>query len=204
VKLAGLSLSFGLAIGISVAAAATIWPRSLFEWLVNCINIWSIAFPTFSVGVAGILIFVIWLGWTSHMGNILLPSLILGIDVAGQIVKPLHEDLKESMESNFIRTARAKGLSPMRIVLYHALPNSMTVALALGGIILAGLVNGSITMEVLFGLPGMSSLALSSIQGRDYTVVQAVILYLALTVVVANFITDIFQRLLDPRLRRHS
>ena len=201
-KLASFSLAIGLAIGIGVATAAAVRPGSIFEWLVNGINIWSIAFPTFSVGVAAILVFVIWLGWTNHMGNIWLPSLILGIDVAGQIVKPLHEDLKECMESSFIRTARAKGLTPLRIVFFHALPNSLTVALALGGIILAGLVNGSITMEVLFGLPGMSSLALSSIQGRDYTVVQAVILYLALSVVVANFITDILQRILDPRLKR--
>jgi peptide/nickel transport system permease protein len=201
-RLAFYSLSLGLMLGVGVAVGATLFPQSFLVWLVNLINIWSIALPTFCLGVVGILIFSIGLGWMPTIGNMLLPTIIIGIDVAGQIVKPLHEDLKESATSNFVRTARAKGLHPVRIVLFHILPNSLTVVLALAGIILAGLVNGSITMEVLFGLPGMGTLALSAIKGRDYPVVQTVVLYLALSVVFANFITDTLQRLVDPRLRK--
>jgi peptide/nickel transport system permease protein len=200
--LAALALAVGLALGIGLAAAAALWPRSPLPALVEALNLWSIALPTFCIGLAGILVFSIWLGWLPVMGNWVLPVLILGADNAGQIVKPLHEDLKEGATAAHIRTARAKGLSPARIVLRHLLPNALTTAVALGGLILAGLIAGALTMEVLFALPGLGTLAYQAISGRDYPVVQAVVLVFALGVVLVNAATDALQRLLDPRLRR--
>ena len=138
--LAVLALGAGLAIGIGIAAAAVLWPRSPFPMLVEALNLWSIALPTFCIGLAGILVFSIWLGWMPVMGNWVLPVLILGLDNAGQIVKPLHQDLKEAVTAAHIRTARAKGLSPVRIVLRHLLPSAMTTVVALGGLILAGMI----------------------------------------------------------------
>jgi len=102
----------------------------------------------------------------------------------------------------FVRTARAKGLSRWRIVLRHILPNALTVVVALFGILLAGALTGAITTEVVFGLPGLGTLTLQAIQGRDYPVVQAVVIWLGLTVVVANLISDLVQRALDPRIGR--
>lgn len=201
-SLAAQSLAIGLALGVALAALSAIWPRSPFAWLVEAVNVWSIAIPTFCVGLAAILVFSIWLGWMPVLGNTLVPAIVIGIDVAGQIVKPLHEELKETAAAPFVRAARARGESRARIVFARLLPNAAPVAIALSGLILAGLIGGTLTMEVLFGLPGLGTLALQAIQGRDYPVVQAVILLFAVSIVAVNAATDLCQRLIDPRLRR--
>ena len=200
--LAALALAAGLALGIVMAAAAALWPGSALPSLVEILNLWSIALPTFCVGLAAILVFSVWLGWLPVIGQWLSPVLILAVDIAGQVAKPLHEDLKEAATASHIRTARAKGLSPARIVLRHLLPNALTTVVALGGLILAGLIGGALTMEVLFGLPGLGTLAYQAISGRDYPVIQAVVLLFAVGVVMVNWATDAIQRSLDPRLRR--
>ena len=200
--LAALALAAGLALGIVMAAAAALWPGSAVPSLVEILNLWSIALPTFCVGLAAILVFSVWLGWLPVIGQWLSPVLILAVDIAGQVAKPLHEDLKEAATASHIRTARAKGLSPARIVLRHLLPNALTTVVALGGLILAGLIGGALTMEVLFGLPGLGTLAYQAISGRDYPVIQAVVLVFAVGVVMVNWATDAIQRSLDPRLRR--
>ena len=199
--LAALALAAGLALGIVMAAAAALWPGSALPSLVEILNLWSIALPTFCVGLAAILVFSVWLGWLPVIGQWLSPVLILAVDIAGQVAKPLHEDLKEAATASHIRTARAKGLSPARIVLRHLLPNALTTVVALGGLILAGLIGGALTMEVLFGLPGLGTLAYQAISGRDYPVIQAVVLVFAVGVVMVNWATDAIQRSLDPRLR---
>jgi peptide/nickel transport system permease protein len=200
--LAALALAAGLVLGIVMAAAAALWPGSALPPLVEILNLWSIALPTFCVGLAAILVFSVWLGWLPVIGQWLSPVLILAVDIAGQVAKPLHEDLKEAATASHIRTARAKGLSPARIVLRHLLPNALTTVVALGGLILAGLIGGALTMEVLFGLPGLGTLAYQAISGRDYPVIQAVVLVFAVGVVMVNWATDAIQRSLDPRLRR--
>jgi peptide/nickel transport system permease protein len=200
--LAALALAAGLVLGIVMAAAAALWPGSAVPSLVEILNLWSIALPTFCVGLAAILVFSVWLGWLPVIGQWLSPVLILAVDIAGQVAKPLHEDLKEAATASHIRTARAKGLSPARIVLRHLLPNALTTVVALGGLILAGLIGGALTMEVLFGLPGLGTLAYQAISGRDYPVIQAVVLVFAVGVVMVNWAADAIQRSLDPRLRR--
>lgn len=199
-QLATASLAVGLLLGIGVAVLAALFPRSLFPWLVDALNIWSIALPTFSVGIAAVIVFALWLGWMPAIGTIFAPALILGIDTAGTLVKMLHEDIKELESALWIRTARAKGLGRARIVLRHILPNAASVLLAMTGIVLATLVGGAITMEVVFGLPGIGTLTLQAMKGRDYPLIQAIIVLLALGVVLANFVTDLLQRLIDPRL----
>ncbi len=195
------SLGCGLALGLSLAIAAAIWPRSLAAALVEAVNLWSIAVPTFCVGLAAILVFAVWLRWMPVLGAAIAPVAILAIDNAGQLVKPLHEDLREASASAHVRTALAKGLPRWRIVVFHMLPGALSVAIAMSGIILAGMIGGTLTMEALFGLPGIGRLALDSVRGRDYPLVQAVIVVIALGVVAANLLADLAQRLLDPRLR---
>ncbi|WP_439580507.1 ABC transporter permease [Elioraea sp.] len=199
--LASLALGLGLALGITAAAVAAARPRGPCPAFVQALNVWSIALPTFCVGLAAILVFSIWLGWLPVRGQRLMPVLVLGIDIAGQIAKPLHEELKEILATPFIRSARAKGLAPGAIVLRHVLPNAAGVLSAVSGLILAGLVSGALTMEVLFGLPGLGSLAFQAIAGRDWTVLQSVILLFALGVIAANLLADLAHRLADPRVR---
>jgi peptide/nickel transport system permease protein len=198
--LAGFSFLVGLVLSFSVAVLAVMSRRPIVTGLVDLLNVWSISLPTFCVGVIAILVFSVWLGWVPILGNLLFPILILGIDKAGQIVKPLYEELSEASTAAHVRTARAKGLNPLRIAVFHLLPTGVPVALAMSGLVLAGLVAGTLTMEVLFGLPGVGSLMLNAIHGRDYPVIQAAIVVIAVALVIINATMDLLHRALDPRV----
>ncbi|MBR0681987.1 ABC transporter permease [Roseomonas eburnea] len=201
-KLAGLSFGIGLLLAFVVAVGAIARPRSALPALVQAVNIWSVAVPTFCVGIAAILVFSIWLGWLPVIGNLWVPALILAIDRAGELVKPLYDELKEQQGAPHVRAARAKGLSAWRIGVVHVLPGAVPVLLALSSVGLAGLLGGSLTMEVLFGLPGIGSLTLNAVHGRDWPLLQAVVVLLATGVVLINALADLLHRLVDPRPRR--
>jgi len=196
------ALAIGMVLGIGLPVLACIFPRPIFVGLVQFITLWSIVVPTFSIGILSVIVFAVWLGWIPALGNMMVPAIILGMDTAGTLAKMLHEDMVDIDRAAFVRTARAKGLSRWRVVLFHILPNAFTVVVALFGILLAGALTGAITMEVVFGLPGLGTLTLQAIQGRDYPVVQAVVIWLGLTVVIANLLSDLAQRALDPRIGR--
>lgn len=199
-RLATFSFLMGLGLALLLAVAATATRSLTLDITINAVNIWSIAAPTFCVGFIGILIFSIWLGWLPVLGGILMATIIIGLDNAGQIVKPLREELKEAVSLPHVRTARAKGLSPMRVAAAHILPAASPIVLALSGIVLANLVSGSITMEVLFGLPGLGNLTLNAIHGRDYPVIMAAITVIAVSLVAINTVVDILSRAIDPRI----
>ncbi len=201
-RLAALSLAFGLSVGVGLAIAALACPRLKLGAVVEGLNVWSIAVPSFCTGVLGILVFSIWLGWLPIRGQMLLPVVILGLDIAGQIGKPLYEELKETTRAGFVRTARAKGLSAWRITWRHILPNCLSQVIALSGVILGGLVGGALTMEALFAHPGLGGLTLEAIRSRDYPVIQVAVLALAAFVVVVNLAAVALQRWADPRLAR--
>lgn len=199
-QLAVLSFCFGVAVALLLAVAATAQPTRWLDVCVDFVNMWSIAVPTFCAGVAAILVFSIWLGWLPVIGGLVVPVLVIGLDNAGQIVKSLREELREAVTLPHVRTARAKGLSSWRVAFAHVLPAAMPVMLALSGLVLGGLVAGSLTMEVLFALPGLGSLTLNAIQGRDYPVILAAVTLIAVALVVINTIVDVMHRLVDPRL----
>lgn len=196
------ALAIGLTLGIGLPVLACIFPRSIFVVLVQFVTLWSIVVPTFSIGILSVIVFAVWLGWIPALGNMVVPALILGMDTAGTLAKMLHEDMVDTDRAAFVRTARAKGLPRRQVVVRHVLPNAFTVVVALFGLLFAGALTGAITMEVVFGLPGLGTLTLQAIQGRDYPVVQAVVIWLGLTVVVANLLSDLVQRALDPRIGR--
>ncbi|CAN1515994.1 DppB ABC-type dipeptide/oligopeptide/nickel transport systems, permease components [Rhabdaerophilaceae bacterium] len=197
--LAALSFGIGMSLGVGTAIAAAIWPRSIWRTVVEALNVWSVAFPTFCVGFVLILVFVLWLRWTPLLGNLWLPAIVLGIDIAGQVAKPLLEDIQEARESIYVRTAMAKGVPGRFIVLRHILPNALPSLLALTGIILGGLAGGTVTMEVLFGHNGLGRLTLDSVLGRDYPLTQATVIVIASAVVLANGLVGMAGTLVDPR-----
>ncbi|QDZ11924.1 ABC transporter permease [Devosia ginsengisoli] len=199
--LGATALAIGIVVGVTVSVLAVLFPRSIFAPVVDFITIWSITVPTFSIGIMSLIVFAVWLGWIPAIGNFLVPALILGLDTAGSIAKALHEDMREVQASEFVRAARARGVSHARIVLRHILPNALTVTIAIIGLMLAGVFTGAITMEVVFGLPGLGTLTLQAIKGRDYAVVQAIIIWLGVTVIFANFVADTIRKLINPRLR---
>ncbi|PRA63178.1 peptide ABC transporter permease [Pseudomonas sp. MYb187] len=201
--LSAAALSFGLLTGMAIAVLALAFPAWRLGKLLEGLNVWSIAVPTFCTGVIVILVFSVWLRWLPIRGQLLMPVIILGLDIAGQLVKPLYEELRTTMQAPFVRTARAKGLSNWRIAWRHVLPNSLSVLVAMSGVILGGLIGGTLTMEALFSLPGLGSLTLEAIHGRDYTVIQAAVMLLATFVVLVNIATAALQVWIDPRLTRN-
>ncbi|MDB5529249.1 MAG: transporter permease [Devosia sp.] len=199
--LGATALAIGLIFGISLPTLACLFPRSIFVGIVEFITIWSITMPTFSIGIMSVIVFAVWLDWIPAIGNFLVPAIILGVDTTGSLAKMLYEDMKDVESSEYVRAARAKGLSRSRIILRHVLPNALSVTIALIGMMLAGIFTGALTMEVVFGLPGLGTMTLQAIQGRDYPVVQAIIIWLGLAVIFANLMTEIIRKLVDPRLR---
>lgn len=198
-KLAGASFALGTALALAIALYSVIRQKSWGQRWVEILNTWSISMPTFCAGVIFILIFSIWLGWLPVLGSFILPVVIMALDNGGQIVKPLSEELKESASLPHIRTARAKGLSPLRIAIYHILPNTTGILLSLSGLVLGSLVAGTLTMEILFGLPGLGSLTLNAIHGRDTPVVLACVAFIAVSLVLINTAVDILRQMADPR-----
>ena len=199
-QLAGWAFVLGLflALGLSLWAAAR---QSAFaDSLVEGLNAWSIAMPTFCAGVIFILLFCIELHWLPVIGSFVLPAVIMGLDSGGTIVKPLREELKESAALPYVRTAKAKGLAPLRIAVFHILPNAAGILLSLSGLVAGSLVAGTLTMEILFGLPGIGSLALNAIQGRDTPVVLAAVSFIAVSLVLINTVVDALHKLFDPRM----
>lgn len=185
-----------------LAVAATGFRSRALDAAVDTLNIWSIAVPTFCAGVLGILVFSLWLGWLPILGGLVLPIAIVGLDGAGQIVKLLREDLEEARMLPHVRTARAKGLSPLRIAFAHVLPVAAPIGLVLSGLVLSGLVSGTLTMEILFGLPGIGSLMLNAVHGRDLPVVLAAVTVVALALVAIDTTVNVLHRLIDPRVGR--
>lgn len=201
VSLAVPAFAIGLSLAVALAVGAAAWPRSGLRTVVEAINVWSIAVPTFCVGFIGILVFVLWLRWTPLTGNIWLPALVIGLDIAGQLAKPLLEDLEEELSSAYVRTATAKGVGRLAIVYRHVLPNAASTLLALSGLVMGGLAGGTLTMEVLFGHAGLGKLALDAVLARDYPVTQAAVVVIAAAVILVNTVMTGLARLVDPRVR---
>lgn len=199
-----IALGVGLSLGVSLPVLACLFPRSVFVAAVELVTIWSITIPTFSVGIVALVVLAIWLHWIPAIGNIWVPAVVLGIDIAGTVAKLLYEDMKDAEASEYVRMARAKGLRRSAVLLRHVLPNAVAVTISIMGLLIGSLFTGAITMEVVFGLPGLGTLTLQAIQGRDYPVAQAVFIWLGFAVVCANLLTDVLQKLVDPRLRKRA
>ncbi|AWB34876.1 ABC transporter permease [Orrella marina] len=201
VMLASAALLIGLFVGGSIALLACAYPQGPFKRIVEALNIWSIAMPTFCIGIIGVLTFSIWLQWLPIRGQLLLPVLIIGLDVAGQVVKPLYEELMDVTRRGFVRTAQSKGLNGWQIAWRHLLPNSSAVVISLIGVIFGTLIGGALTMEVIFGLNGVGGLTFTAIQGRDYPLVQAGLIWMAAAVILVNALAKVLSVAIDPRLR---
>ncbi len=164
------------------------------------------AFPNFVIAIGLILIFALYLGWLPSMGDatplhFILPIITLSIRRMASIARYTRSSMLDVLSQDYIRTARGKGLSE-RIVLYkHALRNSLIPVVTIFGTQLAGLLAGSLIVETIFAWPGFGYLLITSVQNRDYAVVQFGVLITATIVIVCNLIVDILYGVIDPRIR---
>lgn len=171
------------------------------------ISLFGVSFPSFTLGPILILIFGIALGWlpvsgTASWRNFVLPTITLGTALAAILTRMVRTSMLEELGQDYVRTARAKGLSERAVVYRHALPNAMIPLLTIIGLQFGALLAGAIVTETIFSWPGIGRLTISAISNRDYPLVQGCILAIGVTYVLVNLFTDALYILVNPRIRQ--
>lgn len=202
--LAALLVTLVLALPLGLVAAArhnTAWDQGAMAF-----SLLGVSIPNFWMGPLLILVFALWLGWfpvsgREEVGAVILPALTLGTSLAAILARMIRSSVLEVLSENFIRTAYAKGLSRRHVLIRHALPNAMLPVITILGLQLGTLLAGAVITETVFSWPGIGLLTIEAIQSRDYPVVQACVLLIAVTYVLINSLTDLLYALIDPRIR---
>jgi ABC-type dipeptide/oligopeptide/nickel transport system permease component len=206
VKLALLSLIIGITIGVPLGVYAALKAGHWQDLIVTIISVRLSAMPVFWLGPMLMLFFAVWLGWLPVSGmdeptSIILPALTLGFGLSAILTRMTRTSLLEVLNDDFIRTARAKGLSERAVIFRHALRAALLPIVTIVGLQMGSLLAGTVITETIFSWDGIGRLLVESIEKRDYPVTQACVLAVALSYVVINFLTDIVYRLVDPRMR---
>lgn len=209
IRLALFSLALTIVAGIPLGIWAGSRPNSPADWFVSMMTFIGISIPSFWLGIMLILIFadrwrVLPSSGDASWRHIIMPGITLSIYSIGLISRLVRSTLIETMQQDYVRTARAKGLTE-RLVLYrHALRNTMIPTVTVLGLQLGGLLGGSVVVESVFAWPGVGWLMLQGIQNRDLPLVRAVVLVVGMSFVLINFAVDILYSRLDPRIRLDS
>ncbi len=205
-KLALLALSFailiGLPLGIVAALKVSQWP----DKLANILSLSISAMPHFWMGPMLMMIFALWLGLLPVSGMesgtaVILPGLTLGFGLAAILTRMTRASMLEVLHEDFIRTARAKGLTERAVILRHALRAALLPIVTVLGLQMGSLLAGTVITETVFSWDGIGRLLVESIEKRDYPVTQACVLVVALIYVTVNLATDIIYTKIDPRVR---
>ena len=205
VGLPSLLLSMILGVGLGIAAALR--QNKLSDYLASGVAILGICIPTFVLGPMLVFAFASKLGWLPVAGvqaglkGYILPIVVLTIPGLAGFTRLTRAGMIEAMRSNFVRTARAKGVSEFQIVFRHALKPALLPMIGFFGPAVAGIVTGSLVVEKLFRLPGIGKQFYTAAIQRDYTLVMAVVILYAALIIVFNLIGDLIQALVDPRVR---
>ncbi len=206
-ELGGLAILWAIAIGVPVGVLCALRPNSWFDVTARLLTGVGVALPAFLV--ATMLIYVLsvrldWLptsGWGTSWRQAVLPSLTLALLPAAWIARLLRASMLETLEADFIRAARARGLLRRRIVLVHALRNAAVPAVMAAAPLLGLLLTGSFVIEAVFGIPGIGRYFVAAVGARDYPVVMGLTLLLTVVIVLANLAADLAHAALDPRTR---
>ncbi len=196
------SVVFGMGIGIVSAVWRNRWPDRLGMTLA----VSGISFPAFALGMVLMQVFAVQLNWLPTVGadtwkHYILPSLTLGAAVAAIMARFTRSSFVDILQEDFIRTARAKGLSEPVVVAKHALRNALIPVLTMMGLQFGFLLGGSIVVEVVFNWPGMGRLLVDAVDMRDYPVIQALVLLFSLEFILINLIVDVLYGLINPTIR---
>ncbi|MGC4105396.1 MAG: ABC transporter permease [Thermomicrobiales bacterium] len=209
------ALIFALPIGIGGGILSAIWRGSIWDKLINAVIVAGIAFPTFALGLFLIVLFgVEWKilpvgGMTSfgdgslldRVQHLILPAISLGVGPAAIIARLTRSSMLEVLSQDYIRTARAKGLASGVVVRRHAFRNVLVPVLTVIGLQVGFLLGGAVLVEIVFSWPGMGELIVNGIQQRDFPVVQAGVLVIAVVFILINLLVDVIYAVVDPRVR---
>ncbi|MGN6827488.1 ABC transporter permease [Paucibacter sp. M5-1] len=205
-KLGAVALLLAVAVAIPLGVLAAIYRDSWVDRLALMIAVVGQAMPNFWFALTLILIFAVGLQWLPVAGNeswlhFVLPAIALGYYAMPSLMRLTRAGMLDVLGSDYIRTARAKGLSPARVIFKHALRNAIIPVVALAAVELGFMLGGSVVIESVYSLQGLGQLAWDSIARNDYPVVQAVVLIIASFYIALTFLADVLNAALDPRMR---
>jgi peptide/nickel transport system permease protein len=205
-----VAIVVGIAFGIIAERFRGRWP----EWVANAFALIGLSVPNFWLGILAILYLAVTLGWFPASGYVdvlsdplrglyylTLPALILGTGLAAVIMRQTRASMIETMTTDYVRTARAKGLGRGRVLVRYGLRNSLIVVVTIVGLQLGGLISGAVVTERIFALPGFGKLTLDAVFTRDYPVIQAVVLIITVSYILINLAVDILYSVVNPKIR---
>jgi peptide/nickel transport system permease protein len=212
--LALFSLIIAAAVGLPAGIISAVWRGRMVDQIVSAFAMLSANIPSFWLGLIFIQIFAVKFGWFPVAGygppnagfferiyHLILPAIVLGLFNSALITRFARASMLDVLSADFVRTARAKGISECRVIMRHAFGNALVPIITVLGLTLALLIGGAIVTETVFGLPGVGNLVVSAVLRRDYPVIQGALLAVAAIYVLINFAIDIIYVLVDPRVR---
>jgi glutathione transport system permease protein len=202
-----VGVALGLPLGTFAALRRNRWP----DYASRLFSLLGLSFPSFVSAILMLLAFAVWLQWLpvmsrassdplTHLRNLILPALNLGLIMTAYITRVTRSSMLEVLGEDYIRTARAKGVRPMALILRHGLRNALIPIVTVVGLYFGTLIGNSVLTEIVFTRPGLGKLILGALQARDYTLLQGLMVIFATFVVLVNTVTDLVYALVDPRV----
>jgi len=207
------ALGLGIALALPAGILAAVHRGRWLDQLLSVVSLFGLSVPGLALGPILILVFSISLGWLPVSGAnaggsrsidwryLILPAVAMGASLAAILTRMVRTAMLEELGQDYIRTARAKGLSERAVVCRHALPNALVPIVTVVGLQFGALLAGAIVTETIFSWPGLGRLTVSAISNRDYALVQGCLLSIGLTYVLVNLLTDVVYRWVNPRMR---
>lgn len=205
IELALSAMLIATVLGVLLGVIAALWKGTWVDTAAMITAVLGVSAPTFWVGLIFILVFAVNLGWFPSTGrgtlaHLALPAMTLGIHYAASIARVTRASMLDVLGEDYVRTASAKGLSPHRVTVFHSLRNALLPIVTLIGLQLGSLLGGTVVVETVFAWPGVGRLAIDAIRHRDYPVIQAAILFMAIAFALVNIAVDLLYARLDPRI----
>jgi peptide/nickel transport system permease protein len=213
-ELAGFSMFIALLLGIPAGVISATRKGTPIDVTANLVALSGLSVPHFWLGIMLILLFAVRLGWLpasgyvppwedplKNLATIILPSFVLGTGVAGVLMRHTRSAMLQTLDADYVRTARAKSVPERLVVLKHALRNALIPIITLGAIEFGRLLSGAVLTEQIFAIPGFGKLLVDGVFNRDYAVVQAVVLVSAALYLALNLLADVLYFFANPRLR---
>lgn len=213
-ELGGFAFLFALSIGIPAGVLSAVKQGTVIDYAANLFALWGLSIPNFWLGILLILLVSVQLGWLPASGfvppgedlaqnlrTVIMPAFVLGNAVAAVIMRHTRSAMLQVLSADYVRTARAKGLSERTVVLHHSLRNALMPVITLGALEFGQLLSGAVLTEQVFTIPGFGRLIVDAVFNRDYVVVQGVVLVTATIYIFLNIAADCAYFLVNPRLR---
>jgi len=213
-ELALLAMGIALLIGVPAGIVSAVYKGTAWDYLANLAALWGLSTPNFWLGILMILLFSVTLGWLpasgyispwedlrGNLASMIMPAFVLGNAIAAILMRHTRSAMLQVLNADYVRTARAKGVSEPRVVLKHALRNALTPIITLGALEFGTLLSGAVLTEQVFSIPGFGKLIVDAVFNRDYLVVQGVVLFTATVYIVLNLLADLAYFVVNPRMR---